>query len=77
MDTMALFHESDRQGYLLCNKIDAAIESQSSYEIEGALRSVMQLQNDIAVILCGSNDVIDEIGRSDRPFYLSFRVFRL
>lgn len=77
-ETMRAFDVTERQGFLILNHIDPIISSQRTVEIEGSLRSVMQLRDEVAVILCGSNDVIDGmVGDYDRPFYLSFRVFRL
>ena len=76
-EAMNNFAAVEQQGYLTVNRIDGVIDMQKTMEIEGALRSVMQLQHDIAVVLCGSHDTINKIvGDSHRPFYLSFRVFR-
>jgi len=75
---MKHFSEVERQGYLILNNIDSIISLQQTIEVEGPLRSIMQLRHDIAVVLCGSNKIIDKlVGDSHRPFYLSFRVFRL
>lgn len=76
-EVMQQFSQAERQGFLFINHIDSLIQSQHTFEIEGALRSVMQLHDDVTVVLCGSNEIIDLIGQSDRPFYLSFRIFRL
>jgi len=77
-ETMLAFDAAERQGFLIIDNIDSVIEMQRTIEIEGPLRSVMQIHNDVAVVLCGSNRVInDMVGSYDRPFYMSFRVFRL
>lgn len=77
-EAMKSFRESERQGHLILNNIDAVIELQTGMEVEGPLRSIMQQKHDIAVVLSGTSRVIDKlVGDSHRPFYLSFRVFRL
>ena len=75
-DAMQLFQLRGKQGFLIFVHIDRMIASQSSFEIEGALRSAMERYDDIAVVLCGSEATIDEMRQDDRPFYLSFRAFR-
>ena len=75
--TMRLFQAQQQQGYLVFNSIDPMIQSQTIFEIEGALRSAMQHNDHVAVVLCGSEATINEMGGSDRPFYCSFRAFRL
>ncbi len=77
-EVMDLYGEGDRQGFLLLNNMDNVIKMQRTYEIEGSLRSVMQIFDDIAVVIVASNDTINGlVGDYDRPFYMSFRVFRL
>ncbi len=75
--TMNFYSDQGRQGFLIINHIETLIQSQGNFEVEGTLRSAMQLQDDVAVVLCGPNKTIDLMGRSDRPFYLSFRIFRI
>lgn len=74
-DAMHLFQSCEKQGFLMFNHIDSMIESQGTFEIEGALRSAMERHNDIAVVLCGSKMTIDKMRQDDRPFYCSFRTF--
>ena len=58
--------------------MDQVIELQRTFEFEGPLRSVMQLYDDVAVAIVASNDIINGlVGDYERPFYMSFRVFRL
>ncbi len=77
-EAMLTFSAADRQGYLILRDIDPAIRMQRTIEFEGPLRSVMQCHDDVAVILIGSNDIINEmVGGYERPFYMSFHVFRL
>ena len=75
--TMSIFRSSASQGFLLIDQIDGVISNQHPYVIEGALRAVMQRFDDVAVVLCGSNDVVINICQPDRPFYHSIRVFRV
>jgi len=75
---MKSFGAKGYQGYIVISEIDSVIRMQRTIEFEGPLRSVMQLHDDVAIIMIGSNTVINEIvGDYDRPFYMSFRVFRL
>lgn len=77
-EAMQVFDATGHQGFLIIDNIDPVIEMQRTIEIEGPLRSVMQLHDDVAVVLCGTNKVInDMVGNYERPFYMSFRVFRL
>lgn len=63
------------QGYLLLLNIDDVISGQTNFEIEASLREVMQFRSDVAVLIAGSKSTIVAMGQSDRPFYLSFRIF--
>lgn len=75
---MLAFGAAERQGYLILSDIDPPIRMQRTIELEGPLRSVMQLHDDVALVFIGSNDVINKmVGDYERPFYMSFRVFRL
>ncbi len=76
LDAMHLFQMREEQGFLIFVHIDPMIESQGTFEIEGALRSAMERHNDISVVLCGSKTTIDKMRQDDRPFYCSFRTFR-
>ena len=77
-ETMALYRKQDRQGFLILGDMDRVIEMQRTMEIEGSLRSVMQIYDNIAVVIIASNDTINDlVGDYNRPFYMSFRVFRL
>lgn len=74
---MEFFGTAGRQGYLILNGVDRVVNMQRTIEVEGPLRSVMQLKSNIALVLSGSNGTIDMlVGDSRRPFYMSFRVFR-
>lgn len=74
---MDIFGETGRQGCLILDRIDRVMGMQSTIEVEGPLRSVMQPKNTIALILSGSHPTINAlVGDSRRPFYLAFRVFR-
>ena len=76
-DAMDMFGSKGQQGYMVLNQFDGVVEMQKTMEIEGALRSVMQLRSDVAVVICASHSTINKlVGDSHRPFYLSFRVFR-
>ena len=75
--TMLRFGEKNKQGYLVVNHIDTVINRQSTFEVEGAFRSAMQLYDDVAVVWLASRETVLAISRSDRPFYLSFRKFGL
>lgn len=75
--TMLQFREKDKKGYLIVNCIDAVIERQSMFEVEGAFRSAMQRYDDVAIVWLASQETIIAINQSDRPFYLSFRNFGL
>ena len=76
--TMRIFNAADSQGFLVIRNIDHVVALQNSIEIEGPMRSAMQRHNDIAIVVCGSNNVINKLaGESDRPFYMSFRIFRI
>lgn len=75
---MLAFGAAERQGYLILSDIDRPMRMQRTFELEGPLRSVMQLHDDVAIVLIGSNDVINKmVGDNKRPFFMSFRVFRL
>jgi hypothetical protein len=74
-ETMFEFRERGRQGFLVVNHVDRILALQHSYEIEGAFREIMQRFSDVAVLWVGSNSAILDIGQSDRPFYLSHRIF--
>jgi len=51
---------------------------QRPIEVEASLRSVMQIYDDVTVVIIASNEMINElVGDYDRPFYMTFRVFRL
>ena len=76
LDTMQIFSRRENQGFLVITNIDRVIASQNSFEVEGALRSAMERCDAIAVVLCGSETTITEMGYDDRPFYLSFPIFR-
>lgn len=77
-EAMQLYRDRRRQGYLILGDMDRVIEMQRTFEFEGPLRSVMQLYDDVAVVIVASNDIINGIvGDYERPFYMSFRVFRL
>lgn len=77
-EAMKVYGQSNRQGYLILSDMDNVLDMQRTFEIEGPLRSVMQLRDDIAVVILASNDTIDGmVGDYKRPFYCSFRVFRL
>ena len=75
--TMLNFGEKNEQGYMIVNHIDAVIGRQSTFEVEGAFRSAMQLYDDVLVVWLASRETILAINQSDRPFYLSFRNFGL
>lgn len=77
-EAMEVYSQRSRQGYLILSNMDDVIQMQRTIEVEGPLRSVMQIHDDVAVVIIASNDTIDElVGDYDRPFYMSFRVFRL
>lgn len=77
-EVMDLYSERARQGFLILSELDRVIEMQQTIEFEGPLRSVMQLQSDVAVVIIASHDTINGlVGDYARPFYMSFRVFRL
>lgn len=77
-EAMLRYRDEGRQGFLLLNDMDPVIEMQRTIEFEGPLRSVMQRYDDVAVVLLASNDTINHlVGDYDRPFYMSFRVFRI
>lgn len=77
-EVMGVYSGRGRQGYLILSDMDRVIEMQRTFEFEGPLRSVMQLYDDVAVAIIASNDTINGlVGDYDRPFYMSFRVFRL
>ena len=76
-EVMDLYGERARQGFLILSEMDRVIEMQQTIEFEGPLRSVMQLQSDVAVVIIASHDTINGlVGDYARPFYMSFRVFR-
>lgn len=77
-EVMDLYGKRERQGFLILNNMDKVIETQRTMEVEGSLRSVMQIYDNIAVAIVASNDTTNGlVGDYDRPFYMSFRVFRL
>ncbi len=77
-EAMEVYSKNSRQGYLILGNMDQVIGMQRTIEIEGPLRSVMQLRDDIAIVIVASNETIDGlVGDYHRPFYRSFRVFRL
>jgi hypothetical protein len=76
-DTMTRFSAEACQGVLFITGFDRAVRVQQLYTIEGMLRSVMQRANDVVVVLCCSHEVSLEICGPERPFYLSFRRFRI
>lgn len=69
------FRSNEQQGYFVSNHIDTAFEGQNTFEIEGPFREVMRFYGDVAILWLGSTEAMIEIGRYDRPFYLSHRVF--
>ncbi len=75
--TMSHFRARERMGVLFLDALDAVIPRQPPYRFEAALRSVMQRESDVAVVLCGSSTIVDAMAGPDRPFYKSFRRFRV
>lgn len=74
-ETMIRFSAEACQGILFITEFDRAVQVQQLYTIEGKLRSAMQYADDVAVVLCCSDEVSIEICGPDRPFYRSFRRF--
>ena len=73
---MVEFEEAGRQGALLISGFDNIVSLQRTFEVEGALRSVMQMSADVAVVIFATEKTLVKIGQDDRPFYLSFPIFR-
>ena len=74
-ETMIRFSAEACQGIFFITEFDRAVQVQQLYTIEGKLRSAMQYADDVAVVLCCSDEVSIEICGPDRPFYRSFRRF--
>ena len=74
-ETMIRFSAEACHGVLFITEFDRAVQVQQLYTIEGKLRSVMQYADDVAVVLCCSDEVSFEICGPERPFYRSFRRF--
>lgn len=60
-EMMSAFRAADRQGFLILTDIDPVIRMQQNLDFEGPLRSVMQRQNDVAIVIAGSNKVINQM----------------
>jgi hypothetical protein len=75
VDTERCYLDKRQQGFLVINHIDCVIEMQKTFEIEGPFREIMQFYDDVAIAWLGSRDSIIAIHQSDRPFYLSHRIF--
>lgn len=75
---MKAYDAANKQGFLVLNNMDPVINMQRRIEFEGPLQSIMQLRNNIAVVIVATKSTIDKlVGDRDRPFFMSFRVFRL
>lgn len=72
-----LLADHKNQGYLLLSNVDDVISGQYSFEVEASLREVMQFRSDVAVLIAGTKATLIKMHQSDRPFYLSFRIFWL
>lgn len=76
-ETERLFQKKSRQGFLVINHIDCVLELQKTIEIEAPFREVMQFHDDVAIIWLGTREAVIAMHQSDRPFYLSHRIFWL
>ena len=76
-ETAQQFRSKNRQGFLIINNIDGIIALQNTFELEAPFREIMQFYEDLAIVWIGSNATILEMNDSNRPFYLSFRIFWL